>query len=50
MVKAEILKEFIRETSPKETRQPIASSHTNASIGRLIPMNQLLAKIGLARV
>lgn len=50
MVKADVLKEFIRETSPKETRQPIASSQTNASIGRLVPMNQLLAKIGLARV
>lgn len=49
MVKAEVLKELIRESNPREARQPIASKETKASIGRLVPMAALLAKIGLLR-
>jgi hypothetical protein len=49
MVKTSVLKEFIRDTNPRETRQPIASKETKASIGRLIPLADLLASIGLAR-
>jgi hypothetical protein len=49
MVKTSVLKEFIRNTNPKETRQPIASKQTKASIGRLIPLADLLASIGLAK-
>lgn len=49
MIKAETLKNFIRETNPKETRQPISSKETKASIGRLIPLAELLARIGLAK-
>lgn len=49
MVKTSVLKEFIRNTNPRETRQPIASKETKASIGRLIPLADLLASIGLAK-
>jgi hypothetical protein len=49
MVKTSVLKEFIRQTNPRETRQPIASKETKASIGRLIPLADLLATIGLAK-
>ncbi len=49
MVKTQVLKDFIRNTNPKETRQPIATNKTKASIGRLIPLADLLASIGLAK-
>ncbi len=49
MVKTSVLKQFISETHPRETRQPIATAQTKASIGRLIPLADLLAKIGLAK-
>ena len=49
MIKTSVLKDFIRNTNPRETRQPIASKETKASIGRLIPLADLLATIGLAK-
>jgi hypothetical protein len=49
MVKTSVLKEFISNTQPREARQPIASKETKASIGRLVPLADLLASIGLAR-
>jgi hypothetical protein len=49
MVKTSVLKEFIRNTNPREARQPIASKETKASIGRLIPLNDLLRTMGLAK-
>ena len=49
MVKTSVLKEFISNTQPREARQPISSKETKASIGRLIPLADLLASIGLAR-
>ena len=49
MIKSESLKRFLRENETRETRQPIFSSETNASIGRLVPLAKLLASIGLAR-
>jgi hypothetical protein len=49
MIKTSVLKQFISNTNPREARQPIASKETKASIGRLIPLADLLASIGLAR-
>ncbi len=49
MVKTSVLKQFISNTNPREARQPISTDKTNASIGRLIPLAELLASIGLAR-
>lgn len=50
MVKTSVLKEFIRNTNPREARQPISTDKTNASIGRLIPLADLLGAIGLAKL
>lgn len=50
MIKTDALKKFITNTNPRETRQPISSDKTNASIGRLIPLADLLASIGLAKL
>ena len=50
MIKTSVLKEFIRNTNPREARQPISSDKTNASIGRLIPLADLLGAIGLAKL
>lgn len=50
MVKTSVLKEFIRNTNPREARQVISSDNTNASIGRLIPLNDLLGFMGLAKL
>jgi hypothetical protein len=47
MITTEALKEVIRETQPKETRQPIINSHTNASIGRLVKVTDILTKLKL---
>lgn len=49
MVKTEALKEFIKLNNPREVRQPIFKGNTNASIGRLIPVSDLLASIGLSK-
>lgn len=45
-IKTDILKELMRETNPKETRQPIINEKTNASIGRVIPLPDILRKLG----
>jgi hypothetical protein len=47
MVKASVIKELIRDTQPREVRQPIASAKTKASIGRILPVADILARIGL---
>lgn len=48
-IKTEVLKELMRETDPPETRQPIINDHTNASIGRLVPLKHVLRKLGFAK-
>jgi hypothetical protein len=47
VIKTEDLKDIIRETNPREVRQPIANLSTNASIGRLVPVKDVIRKIGL---
>ena len=48
-IKTDVLKELMRETDPPETRQPIINDHTNASIGRLVPLKHVLRKLGFAK-
>ena len=48
-IKTEALKELMRETDPPETRQPVINDHTNASIGRLVPLKHVLRKLGFAK-
>jgi hypothetical protein len=47
MIKTESLKELMRANEYREVRQPITTLHTNASIGRLVPVIDVLKKIGL---
>lgn len=48
-IKTEALKELMRETDPPETRQPIINDHTNASVGRLVPLKHVLQKLGFSQ-
>jgi hypothetical protein len=45
-IKTEALKELMTDTNPRETRQPIHNEGTNASIGRLVPMAEVLRVLG----
>jgi hypothetical protein len=47
MIKASVLKQLISDTNPREVRQPIATAQTKASIGRILPVSDLLTRIGL---
>jgi len=47
MIKTESLKELLRENDYRVVHQPIATLNTNASIGRLVPVVDVLRKIGL---
>jgi hypothetical protein len=47
MIKTDALKEMLRATDYREVHQPISTLDTNASIGRLVPVLDVLRKIGL---
>lgn len=47
MIKTEALKDVMRQTSPKETRQTKINSNTNASIGRLVKIKDIMNKLKL---
>lgn len=47
-IKTDVLKELMHEIDPPETRQPIVNEHTNASVGRLVPLTQVLRKLGFS--
>ena len=47
MIKTDDLKEVIRETNPREVRQSKINAKTNASIGRLVKISDIMKKIGL---
>lgn len=47
MIKTDALKDVIRETRPREVRQSKINAHTNASIGRLVKVRDILIKLGL---
>lgn len=46
-IETDTLKELMREIEPPEVRQPISNPETNASIGRIVPVKEILRKIGL---
>jgi hypothetical protein len=50
MISTEDLREVIRETNAPETRQPVWSDSTMASIGRLVKMSDIMKKIGLGKL
>lgn len=47
MIKTESLKDLLRETNPTETRQPKINDKTNASIGRLVKVKDIMKKLKL---
>lgn len=47
MIRTDALKEVIRETNPREVRQSRINANTNASIGRLVKVKDIMRKIGL---
>lgn len=47
MIKTDELKEVIRDTNAKEVRQSRINARTNASIGRLVKVADIMKKIGL---
>lgn len=47
MVKTEALKDVLRGVNPPESRQPKINPHTNASIGRLVRVSDILSYLGL---
>lgn len=49
MITTEALKELMRDKQPPETRQPIINAKTNASIGRLVRVSDILDKLKLWR-
>ena len=49
MIKTDALKEVIRETQPKEVRQSRINARTNASIGRLVKVSDIMKKLRLWR-
>ena len=44
-IKTDDLKQIIIDTDPQIVHQPIANDHSNASIGRLVPVKDVLNKI-----
>jgi hypothetical protein len=47
MIKTDALKDVIRQTDAKETRQPKINSNTNASFGRLVKITDIMEKLKL---
>jgi hypothetical protein len=45
-IKTDLLKELMTETDYRETRQPVINDNTNASKGRLVPLVDVLRKLG----
>ena len=46
-IKTETLKQLMRDTNPRETHQPVHNENTNASVGRLVPLDVVLKYLGL---
>lgn len=45
IIRTEALREVMREVDPPETRQPIHNENTNASIGRLVRVDDVLRRL-----
>jgi hypothetical protein len=48
-IETDLLKELMTENDYRETRQPISNENTNASKGRLVPLNHVLRKLGFVQ-
>jgi hypothetical protein len=50
MVDAKTLKAVLRDTNPREVSQPKMSAHTMASVGRIVPIKDILIALGLHKI
>ena len=48
-IRTSVFRELLRETNPPETKQPIRSSVTNSSTGRLVRLDDLLWALGMKK-
>lgn len=48
-IRTSVFKKLLREVNPPETRQPIRSSVTNSSTGRLVKLDDLLRALGFLK-
>jgi hypothetical protein len=48
-IRTSVFKKLLREVNPPETRQPIRSSVTNSSTGRLVRLDDLLRALGFLK-
>jgi len=48
-IQTDLLKELMTENDYRETRQPSSNENTNASKGRLVPLNHVLRKLGFVQ-
>lgn len=48
-IRTSVFKELLREVNPPETRQPIRSTVTNSSSGRLVKLDDLLWVLGFKK-
>lgn len=48
-IRTSVFKKLLREVNPPETRQPIRSSATNSSTGRLVKLDDLLRALGFLK-
>lgn len=46
-IRTDDLKQLIKEGNYKEVRQPIINENTNASIGRIVPITDIMRKLSL---
>lgn len=48
-IETDALRDIIRETDPPEVRQPVSNEASNASIGRIIPIRDIMDKLQLRK-
>lgn len=49
-IATEALRRLIRDTNPREVKQPISGQNTNASIGRVVPVKDILKQLALYKI
>jgi hypothetical protein len=49
VIRTNSLKEIMRETNPREAHQPIHNSKSNASVGRLVPLEHYMQKLKFSK-
>jgi hypothetical protein len=48
-IKTDALKTMLTDTDYRQTRQPVINDHTNATVGRLVPLADVLRHLGFTQ-